>query len=175
MRGNLYNMNFIANLIGSIPASAGEPRTFGDAPRQRPVYPRECGEPIFVRDTGCNCPVYPRECGGTGGAAAAGNVRLGLSPRVRGNLDYVGGMGAHERSIPASAGEPPATSTRPPPLTVYPRECGGTRSSLTLGRPLRGLSPRVRGNPSRARTSVNNSGSIPASAGEPSRGPASAS
>ena len=51
----------------SIPACAGEPDSrVVDLPIQQ---------------------VYPRVCGGTRGAAAEYNEHVGLSPRVRGNLD----------------------------------------------------------------------------------------
>ena len=54
---------------------------------------------------------------------------MGLSPRVRGNLDLAPGAVA-----PAS-------------MAVYPRACGGTAPTRTLTLPIAGLSPRVRGNP----------------------------
>ena len=51
---------------------------------------------------------------------------MGLSPRVRGNLvpDLVGL--AHERSIPACAGEPYSQYGGGQFRWVYPRVCGGT-------------------------------------------------
>ena len=50
---------------------------------------------------------------------------------------------------------------------VYPRECGGTLVTRTIGATMKGLSPRVRGNPHRHHGSRRQWGSIPASAGEP--------
>ena len=52
-------------------------------------------------------------------------------------------------------------------LKVYPRVCGGTEAMLRLMMGVSGLSPRVRGNPSRTVASVFAPGSIPACAGEP--------
>ena len=71
----------------------------------------------------------------------------GLSPRVRGN---------------------PLSSTAPSlPMSVYPRECGGTSVEIDVPYITSGLSPRVRGNlPIAVHVQVGH-GSIPASAGEP--------
>ena len=91
--------------------------------------------------------VYPRVCGGTLSGALCGVVRLGLSPRVRGNpYEHVYRLVRH-RSIPACAGEPPSPppSSRPP--WVYPRVCGGTIGGNDDDFRAQGLSPRVRGNP----------------------------
>ena len=71
------------------------------------------------------------------------------------------------RSIPASAGEPSRPGRPATPFTVYPRECGGTRGCPRHRVDEEGLSPRVRGNPYKARHAVAILRSIPASAGEP--------
>ena len=52
---------------------------------------------------------------------------------------------------------------------VYPRVCGGTPPRAPGGCGRRGLSPRVRGNPTRTRRRTAKCGSIPACAGEPYR------
>ena len=92
---------------GSIPACAGEP------------HDDECGN-------GRNR-VYPRVCGGTPVAIPeAGHVQ-GLSPRVRGNPLRLGLIVVVDRSIPACAGEPPASQSDTRPDRVYPRVCGGTQ------------------------------------------------
>ena len=54
-------------------------------------------------------------------------------------------------------------------VTVYPRVCGGTRRPLNSCSPGDGLSPRVRGNPSRFTNVPLWLRSIPACAGEPLR------
>ena len=94
---------------------------------------------------------------------------MGLSPRVRGNLD-IGQSGRPARgSIPARAGEPPPCPGRPSRGWVYPRACGGTPLLGHLQHRVPGLSPRVRGNPLVALEGVRQPGSIPARAGEPRR------
>ena len=60
-------------------------------------------------------------------------------------------------------------------VMVYPRVCGGTRSTTPACRASRGLSPRVRGNPVPGGTCAGSGGSIPACAGEPHGGVSSPS
>ena len=91
----------------------------------------------------------------------------GLSPRVRGNppllllLTLLG-------SIPACAGEPTTSATRPTGARVYPRVCGGTDLLFEVELADEGLSPRVRGNHRQVVLRDTGEGSIPACAGEPS-------
>ena len=147
VRGNPPDSLSDGILRRSIPASAGEPAL------------RPHGEPQLR--------VYPRECGGTSWSFAPPVENTGLSPRVRGNHARFRDHGAEPRSIPASAGEP-APARRGCLITwVYPRECGGTDTSPPLQRAGRGLSPRVRGNPSNRCPIRTCRRSIPASAGEP--------
>ena len=54
-------------------------------------------------------------------------------------------------------------------VRVYPRACGGTRDDATFDKTLRGLSPRVRGNPAPGDLQLARMGSIPARAGEPAQ------
>ena len=148
MRGNLRRGVRPNERQGSIPASAGEPASSPCADRRRGVYPRECG--------------------GTHVGIGDRVARQGLSPRVRGNRLHGLALPPEPGSIPASAGEPPKDSSTGCRNGVYPRECGGT--SLPIGDIDRhsGLSPRVRGNRRRTLRRSSRSGSIPASAGEPS-------
>ncbi len=132
----------------SIPASAGEPAEAG----------------VRRDDEG----VYPRECGGTPCLFTWAQRWKGLSPRVRGNRGSRSGNGSGDGSIPASAGEPPATSDRRRWGRVYPRECGGTVKYLACYYVYYGLSPRVRGNLPLVLLLYLLYRSIPASAGEPS-------
>ena len=53
---------------------------------------------------------------------------------------------------------------------VYPRVCGGTSAMASFATSHQGLSPRVRGNPNHRWSSRQSERSIPACAGEPSRG-----
>ena len=93
--------------------------------------------------------------------------RSGLSPRMRGNPFFLGGIATSSGSIPAYAGEPLERACAAANDRVYPRVCGGTKATpLSVSRS-RGLSPRMRGN--RTATAAGNliHGSIPAYAGEP--------
>ena len=114
-------------IAGSIPACAGEPAVAGRA---------------AVRNE-----VYPRVCGGTISGTSMDSVARGLSPRVRGNLPPAPYPVRKPGSIPACAGEPPATRRTAPLAGVYPRVCGGTNPRGAVSIALPGLSPRVRGNP----------------------------
>ena len=134
---------------GSIPACAGEP-----------------SRRIWMWTT---CRVYPRVCGGTHYRRHRSGQRQGLSPRVRGN-QCAGAAPEHiPRSIPACAGEPSGGGLCRESRKVYPRVCGGTTSLGADGESVRGLSPRVRGNPPGVIQGIKGMGSIPACAGEPWR------
>ena len=111
--------------------------------------------------------VYPRVCGGTGKGRNALVGRIGLSPRVRGNLRLRRPPGAPPGSIPACAGEPLLRDTADRYRRVYPRVCGGTLSPQERRAQQGGLSPRVRGNPKQKAQQAQRPGSIPACAGEP--------
>ena len=115
VRGNLLEENKPENPNGSIPACAGEPLSAIPARRNEGVYPRVCGGTLVYRPG----PV-PTE---------------GLSPRVRGNLDFnwatassfVSGLSPRVRGNRPS--EPVVSSVN---LNgVYPRVCGGTFSKLS--------------------------------------------
>ena len=151
VRGNLQLPPDPKAGAGSIPASAGEPRSPA-GPASGPW-------------------VYPRECGGTTPYCARRSSTPGLSPRVRGNLAQDHAEKRADRSIPASAGEPPRSIAFAHATWVYPRECGGTRRPALRCRGRRGLSPRVRGNLLDRVDADNLRRSIPASAGEPGHPP----
>ena len=147
VRGNLQHRAEHLAEIGSIPACAGEP--------------------VVHCVRGGSDKVYPRVCGGTTPPAASDPVSMGLSPRVRGNLVGHGDPVGVKGSIPACAGEPDGRVLHRFLGRVYPRVCGGTSDLNTTSYTSPGLSPRVRGNRSRASTSAPCPGSIPACAGEP--------
>ena len=92
---------------------------------------------------------------------------VGLSPRGRGNR-YSGHRTYRiRRSIPAWAGEPWCHGTDVHLSWVYPRVGGGTNSRRTATGSGGGLSPRGRGNRTSRTVYPENTGSIPAWAGEP--------
>ena len=146
-RGNPRDRCEGVEVVGSIPANAGEPQTcVPPTPRAR---------------------VYPRERGGTVLTPPRGWSAAGLSPRTRGNH-----AGDRQRyfptgSIPANAGEPRCAWRRACPAWVYPRERGGTGMRLAMIPPFPGLSPRTRGNLKEFLLQALFFGSIPANAGEP--------
>ena len=134
-------------VIGSIPACAGEPRRT---------------PPRIATDR-----VYPRVCGGTPRYRAQLLPDPGLSPRVRGNRRLPLAGSRSSGSIPACAGEPGRNAPWPNRSPVYPRVCGGTRVSARPDLSPQGLSPRVRGNHAVPAVQFDRHGSIPACAGEP--------
>ena len=111
--------------------------------------------------------VYPRACGGTVGPVRTAPLDEGLSPRLRGNLDGMLGVPLFHGSIPAPAGEPQGVPVVRATLSVYPRACGGTISSVFSQLTICGLSPRLRGNQPRPKLTGERPRSIPAPAGEP--------
>ena len=68
--------------------------------------PACAGEPGGLLPLGDMDGVYPRVCGGTYGENSLRSVRVGLSPRVRGNLAPCAASPPPSGSIPACAGEP---------------------------------------------------------------------
>ena len=147
VRGNRVKGSCVSPSVGSIPACAGEP--------------------YFMLPGGCEGTVYPRVCGGTIFNAAGRGIRLGLSPRVRGNPICCLSSHLCIGSIPACAGEPIAGTWFTFLYGVYPRVCGGTGPRSEKMKYCTGLSPRVRGNLHQPRFSNKNNRSIPACAGEP--------
>ena len=130
--------------------------------------------------------VYPRVYGGTSSSFSSSARNLGLSPRVRGNLDCIAHSFLLDGSIPACTGEPrPAelpldqrsipACTGEPSLSrkngfmrqVYPRVYGGTNNHPVRHWRDHGLSPRVRGNQLEETGEDADTRSIPACTGEP--------
>ncbi len=147
VRGNLGLRQSLDPSGGSIPARAGQPRP---SPESGPQWW-----------------VYPRACGATGYGGRKARRGAGLSPRVRGNLDVEQRPHPRRGSIPARAGQPPATPTSSTKSTVYPRACGATGAHGDYIRTMLGLSPRVRGNQRHEASEHTRTGSIPARAGQP--------
>ena len=127
VRGNLTRIQHCVVPLRSIPARAGEPAG--------------CVQASQVQR------VYPRACGGTLTGPTSVSVCVGLSPRVRGNLQPRQVRHSQLRSIPARAGEPRIDTLQMCMYAVYPRACGGTANSRSISAMKYGLSPRVRGNP----------------------------
>ena len=147
VRGNLLNDCGEPDRSRSIPACAGEPNM------------NPCGT--------SSARVYPRVCGGTSSTIAVNRIVAGLSPRVRGNQYDANGKLNFIGSIPACAGEPVLGIAPIFIKRVYPRVCGGTVTKSRYTGSVRGLSPRVRGNPMQLLSHAHIDWSIPACAGEP--------
>ena len=147
VRGNHFSCFLVDHRGGSIPACAGEPRVF--------------------QPKGCKRTVYPRVCGGTPPTTVSLVDMLGLSPRVRGNRPGALADLLTAGSIPACAGEPPMHARRIALGRVYPRVCGGTVGRTISITSRRGLSPRVRGNPSIVQYSDADERSIPSMTSNP--------
>ena len=111
--------------------------------------------------------VYPRVCGETTASVNCQLRDVGLSPRVRGNLQRQPGPCGRRRSIPACAGKPGPVSSVSRSVRVYPRVCGETGVARALLGKAAGLSPRVRGNLRASGRRGAIPGSIPACAGKP--------
>ena len=101
----------------------------------------------------------PALCGETPKICYLRKIESGLSPRVRGNRVCALVDGHRVGSIPACAGKPGYPMKMENVGAVYPRVCGETS--------WRGLSPRVRGNPTAIVNALVYLRSIPACAGKP--------
>ena len=149
VRGSHRYESFAKSFQRSIPASAGQPFSRGQAKSKRQVYPRECGAAPLSRRTTFS--------------------RRGLSPRVRGSPVPVQRGCGLRRSIPASAGQPVLLLLTPLSVEVYPRECGAAVVEAKRNQIATGLSPRVRGSRLFLADKSRELRSIPASAGQPRR------
>ncbi len=171
VRGNPNGLLEPEILRGSIPACAGEPPSLVANWCRNGVYPRVCGGTLVRHwDTLKSQGLSPR-VRGTSTKLLMLFVLMGLSPRVRGNRADGEDDPRHRGSIPACAGEPRGRRRRGRCGRVYPRVCGGTSAGGTFSARIRGLSPRVRGNPPIVAEYSCGRGSIPACAGEPSLSP----
>ena len=105
--------------------------------------------------------------GGAGSAIAGKKAAWGRSPHARGSRLLTNLLGDPIRSIPACAGEPPRSPTRPASGWVDPRMRGGARVRRSHPHHHPGRSPHARGSPQDGRGRAGSVGSIPACAGEP--------
>ena len=160
----------VRSCSGLSPRLRGNLDVAGTAESPQRSIPAPAGEPVLLDDPFHHDQVYPRACGGTPDWGGTIPALFGLSPRLRGNPPAAGPRALRYRSIPAPAGEPSQTSGAPSSPSVYPRACGGTLRSDLRVRHHRGLSPRLRGNLTHSPRACGHSRSIPAPAGEPTRG-----
>ena len=129
--------------------------------------PAHAGEPIVSTGTRGTTAVYPRPRGGTADIPGKDRPYEGLSPPTRGNHRAGVQPSPGPGSIPAHAGEP-RPDLHPPLLwRVYPRPRGGTQGATRRTGQMSGLSPPTRGNLWVRVSTEDQTGSIPAHAGEP--------
>ena len=147
MRGNPITAISRARSAGSIPTHAGKPRAAGPIPHGLGVYPHACGE--------------------TGTDQLAAQDPGGLSPRMRGNRGCRWRLDPENGSIPTHAGKPFDEVKLFFCRGVYPHACGETIATRTSMCAMRGLSPRMRGNPDALPHNPTDRGSIPTHAGKP--------
>ena len=167
--GTIGGDHLLRHRVGLSPRVRGNPASTIANPTGGRSIPACAGEPQRATNPSTPARVYPRVCGGTRSVRRNHRYPKGLSPRVRGNPLQEIPKHPHVGSIPACAGEPASIRWNRNCAKVYPRVCGGTTPSPMIARPLMGLSPRVRGNPSGRPETRANPGSIPACAGEPRR------
>ena len=166
--GNRHDAGRSSCNVGSIPACAGQPDVTGHHAYCLMVYPRVCGATLVdLRGSYVAIGLSPRVRGNPLSGTGHPFAHCGLSPRVRGNPvgrflhPFDGG------SIPACAGQPSGRPDQAKTWWVYPRVCGATDSTTHVWPLPRGLSPRVRGNPSPVLLPPLAARSIPACAGQP--------
>ena len=157
---------------GLSPRVRGNRQIDFDVTRGNRSIPAGAGQPCPASARNPRRRVYPRGCGATAAIASRISALAGLSPRVRGNPQRLRGDRGADGSIPAGAGQPRTRSWSGSWRWVYPRGCGATPCRTVELAPLRGLSPRVRGNPEAAIPLRRLRGSIPAGAGQPVLGTA---
>ncbi len=145
--GTLNRSHAMVSKAGLSPRVRGNLATPAAPPETVRSIPARTGEPAGCGGTVLFCRVYPRAYGGTIPGWLAHRAWLGLSPRVRGNLQLPAAYEADAGSIPARTGEPQAERGRLGLRRVYPRAYGGTATCGVCGASDGGLSPRVRGNP----------------------------
>ena len=146
-RGNPALDHREAGEAGTIPACAGEPKSW-----------------LSIRPASRD---YPRVRGGTPENKIDGPIAMGLSPRARGNLPGQRARCARDGTIPACAGEPTTHPVDTKTRRDYPRVRGGTCDWKARLPRNWGLSPRARGNHPHSISIRSQSGTIPACAGEP--------
>ena len=154
-------------VTGLSPRGRGNRRRRRRAVRRAGSIPAWAGKPCPSLQSCSTFGVYPRVGGETNARKRTNRASSGLSPRGRGNPSGDSSRLASFGSIPAWAGKPRAERGREIGQKVYPRVGGetGRRGPRYAG--VTGLSPRGRGNRSRAIPLVAGQRSIPAWAGKP--------
>ena len=131
------------------------------------TIPAHAGSPALLAVTTFKWEDYPRACGVTELFDGERETIEGLSPRMRGHPPTGGDWPCAAWTIPAHAGSPSTSSVGRGAIRDYPRACGVTGVTTQRFQELRGLSPRMRGHPTRGIVAGGRAGTIPAHAGSP--------
>ena len=145
VRGARHHLHKIATRHGIIPACAGSTFNASFGALQNRDHPRMCGEHAQGQ--------------------WAAEVRVGLSPHVRGAHRRQPQLRQRAGIIPACAGSTSTPTTRNPTQWDHPRMCGEHRSGFNALFFLTGSSPHVRGARKDSPLRRCHSGIIPACAG----------
>ena len=131
--------------------------------------PAPTGKPTSASTGSYLARVYPRAYGEAAQAIEARQMKVGLSPRLRGSpyivelaLDRIG-------SIPAPTGKPPVPRGASFLDRVYPRAYGEASAIKSCSGMIPGLSPRLRGSQQGQEDSGTSLRSIPAPTGKPAQ------
>ena len=164
--GDLFNRGDIEEARGRSPRVRGRLIKDNAGPDRRRSIPAGAGETLDATSRRRTKGVDPRGCGGDKTLKSLASFTPGRSPRVRGRRGGRKAFRHVDRSIPAGAGETPATTRAPAPLAVDPRGCGGDSRLEGLSDGDVGRSPRVRGRRLDGGEHGHEDRSIPAGAGE---------
>ena len=112
-------------------------RSYGSSPRvrgtllmdirhelQRRFIPARAGNTSAKITFPCSSTVHPRACGEHAQVLATAKLYTGSSPRVRGTRGHGRARSAHNRFIPARAGNTCLAGVAAVGLAVHPRACG---------------------------------------------------
>ena len=167
MRGeHLFGAAAVTTPAGSSPRARGTRRLGADDDRLVRLIPACAGNTVAVQLRRLSATAHPRVRGEHLEGSSSTVAASGSSPRARGTRRVGGGPHAHERLIPACAGNtsPSATISR---LVrgSSPRARGTRRKNPRTGL-LRGLIPACAGNTPRPRRSARGCGAHPRVRGE---------
>ena len=153
---------------GASPRARGSPNSLTVAPNVLGRIPAGAGEPFSVGSMPWSAWAHPRGRGGARGEPEQVHPALGASPRARGSHRLVDGAGRGGWRIPAGAGEPARARPGDMGVVAHPRGRGGAAVPVTQGRAPTGASPRARGSHPEEFNLLLQPRRIPAGAGEPS-------
>ena len=150
------------------------PRVWGSHPivricgNRHGSIPTCVGQPRRARRKWSELEVYPHVCGAARSVNVHGSKIPGLSPRVWGSHVLPSVKSGRPWSIPTCVGQPITFYPSSPPFTVYPHVCGAAGFGYTTLLAY-GLSPRVWGSQSSAKSTDKWKRSIPTCVGQPFR------